>query len=103
MSKTAKKRTTAGKKAGVGRAAKKRGNTRRDTERTPTKAATNQRATKKDTILALLRREEGATLAELTNATGWQAHSVRGFISGTVRKNLRLAVERVTREDGTEA
>lgn len=33
------------------------------------------------------------TLAELMTAAGWQAHSVRGFISGTLRKKLGLAIE----------
>ncbi len=42
--------------------------------------------TKKQTCLKLLGRSKGATLAELGKATGWQAHSVRGFLSGTVRK-----------------
>src|SRR6266446_3813897 len=37
---------------------------------------------KKAEVLALLRREGGATLPELMTATGWQAHSVRGFLSG---------------------
>ena len=46
------------------------------------------RKTKKDAVLALLRRKNGACLDDLTNATGWQAHSVRGFLSGTVRKTL---------------
>jgi hypothetical protein len=36
---------------------------------------------KKATILALVARKEGATLAEIMAAAGWQAHSVRGFIS----------------------
>lgn len=46
--------------------------------------------TKSETILALLRREKGADIAELVAATGWQAHSVRGFLSGTVRKRMGL-------------
>lgn len=41
---------------------------------------------KKETCIALLKRARGASLAELQNATGWQAHSVRGFLSGTVKK-----------------
>ncbi|MBI4464524.1 MAG: DUF3489 domain-containing protein, partial [Acidobacteria bacterium] len=39
---------------------------------------------KKAAILELLRRPGGATLTDLTAATGWQAHSVRGFISGAI-------------------
>ena len=41
---------------------------------------------KKDIVLKLLRREGGATLAELAKATGWQSHSIRGFLSGQVGK-----------------
>lgn len=48
--------------------------------------------TKQNRVIALLRRKRGATLAELVVATGWQAHSVRGVISGVVRKKLGLAV-----------
>lgn len=44
--------------------------------------------TKTDTILGLLRRKNGASVAEMVQATDWQAHSVRGFLSGTVRKKL---------------
>ena len=42
--------------------------------------------TKTEACLALLVRPEGASLAELQQLTGWQAHSVRGFLSGTVKK-----------------
>ncbi|MEQ1714013.1 MAG: DUF3489 domain-containing protein [Hyphomicrobium sp.] len=44
--------------------------------------------TKASVILDLLRSTRGATLADLMQATGWQAHSIRGFLSGTVAKRL---------------
>jgi hypothetical protein len=45
---------------------------------------------KQDQIVALLRQPGGATLDGLVKATGWQKHSVRGFLAGTVRKKLKL-------------
>ena len=42
--------------------------------------------TKLGTLEKLLRRKNGASIAEMTNATGWQAHSVRGAISGALKK-----------------
>ena len=56
---------------------------------------------KKAEVLALLRREGGATLPELMTATGWQAHSVRGFLSGALGKKMGLTVNSAKREDGT--
>jgi Protein of unknown function (DUF3489) len=50
-------------------------------------------ATKADQILALLRRPSGATLQSITKATGWQAHSVRGFISGHLVKKMGLRLK----------
>jgi hypothetical protein len=42
--------------------------------------------TRKRIALSLLERSKGASIAEMQNAMGWQAHSVRGFLAGTVRK-----------------
>ena len=56
---------------------------------------------KTEAILDLLRRTKGATLSELMEATSWQAHSVRGFISGTLGKKMALTVKSEKREDGT--
>ena len=56
-------------------------------------------ATKKAIVLALLRREGGATLEQVMAATGWQAHSVRGFLSGKISKGLGLALESFRRDD----
>jgi hypothetical protein len=53
-------------------------------------AARDRPGSKQDTILVLLRRPEGAGLDVLVKETGWQKHSVRGFLAGTVRKKLKL-------------
>lgn len=60
--------------------------------------ADQQRRSKADQLIALLRRKSGASLEELRQASGWQPHSVRGFLSGTVRKRCGLAL---TTEVGT--
>jgi hypothetical protein len=54
-------------------------------------------------ILDLLQRPGGATSKELMKATGWLPHSVRGFLSGTVRKKLGLTVTSTKGEDGERA
>lgn len=48
---------------------------------------------KSDRILRLLRRKKGASISDLQEATGWQAHSLRGFLSGTVKKRMGLPLQ----------
>jgi Protein of unknown function (DUF3489) len=58
--------------------------------KTPVKAEEPQleRVTKQERLLTLLSRPEGASIAEMMQATNWQQHSVRGFLAGTVKKKL---------------
>ena len=65
------------------------------------KAKGVREGSKTSAILDLLHRAKGATLAEIMEATSWQAHSVRGFISGTLGKKMGLSVKSEKREDGT--
>ena len=51
-------------------------------------------------VLDLLKRPGGATLKELMKATSWQAHSVRGFLSGAIGKKMGLTVTSNKNEDG---
>ena len=48
--------------------------------------------TKQAQIIAMLQRPEGASIAEMVEATSWQAHSVRGMMSGVLKKTLGLPV-----------
>ena len=48
--------------------------------------------TKSEKIVRLLKRRSGATISELQDVTGWQAHSVRGAIAGTIKKKLGHSV-----------
>lgn len=67
----------------------------------PQKAARpDKRPTKSDAVLKLLRSKNGASIEEITKATGWQAHSIRGFLSGTVKKRMGLAIENEPGKDG---
>jgi len=60
---------------------------------------TSQRPNKQARLLDLLKRPAGATIAVLSEASGWQQHSVRGFLTGVVRKKLGLELVSAV-EDG---
>ena len=67
---------------------------------TPRKADSSTRnGTKQALLVGMLQRPDGATIEQMTAKTGWQPHSVRGAISGTLKKKLGLAVTSMKVED----
>ena len=86
---------------GTRRAAKKKATTKTKTSKKARPDAKGVReGSKTAIILDLIRRPKGATLEELMAAAGWQAHSVRGFLSAVVGKKMRLKLKSSNREDG---
>ncbi|HZT29513.1 MAG TPA: DUF3489 domain-containing protein [Bryobacteraceae bacterium] len=63
-------------------------------------AAVPREFSKKAIVIEMMRRKEGATLAEIAKATDWQPHSIRGFISGSLTKKMGLKVESTKNEAG---
>jgi len=56
--------------------------------------------TKQEQLIAMLRRKEGATIAQIVAATGWQPHTVRGAFAGALKKKLGLTVTSEKAEGG---
>ncbi|MBC7163821.1 MAG: DUF3489 domain-containing protein [Roseovarius sp.] len=78
-------------------ASARRANPKPDSSPTPDAADTAKpiairAGTKQARIIALLQRPEGASIAEIVEATSWQAHTARGAISGALKKKLGLPV-----------
>jgi hypothetical protein len=92
-------RRRAPKKGGAKKAPKK--GKRANTARVGAKSSGKVRieGSKKSQVLDLLGRKDGATLVEIMAATGWQAHTVRGFISGALIKKGELKIESFRNEE----
>ena len=63
-------------------------------------APTRRADTKQNVLISLLQRKSGATINDIVAATGWQAHSVRGAISGVLKKKLGLGISSEKAERG---
>ncbi len=98
--KAAKKATAGARRASVAPAKRKAGKKATPKKKTPESARNDAReGSKTATILDMLKRTGGATVKELLKATGWQPHSLRGFISGTLGKKMGLTVSSTKGED----
>ena len=119
MTSTTEEAATAQATATEPKAAKKASAAKRARNVAPKKAKTGKKATpakkahrgakkagaardgsKTATILEMLKRPGGATTMELLKPTGWQPHSLRGFLSGTIGKKMGLTVVSTKGEDG---
>lgn len=63
-------------------------------------APADAKKTKLSQIESMLRRKEGATIAQIATSLDWQPHSVRGAISGSLKKKLGLTIANQPNDDG---
>jgi Protein of unknown function (DUF3489) len=97
---TGSRRATASRiRAARGKTSKAR-SAKATTSSIPKGRAGHRAGTKMDEITRLLSRKRGATIEDIMTATGWQAHSVRGAMSGTIKKKLKLKL--VSEKQGNE-
>jgi Protein of unknown function (DUF3489) len=59
-----------------------------------------ERVTKQERMLTLLGQPKGTSIDEMMQATGWQQHSVRGFLAGTVKRKLGFSLTSLKPDDG---
>jgi hypothetical protein len=99
--KATKKASAGARRANIAPAKGKAGKKAIPKKKAPRSARNDAReGSKTATILDMLKRPGGATAKELLKATGWQPHSLRGFISGTLGKKMGLTVASTKGEDG---
>lgn len=80
-------------KAGVEGQPKQRENERSEVSRSEAERVRSTRQNSKQAqVIEMLKRPEGATIAQISEVTAWQAHTTRGFFAGTVKKKLGLAI-----------
>ena len=70
------------------------------TARGPGAPGKPREGTKREAVLAMLRRPEGATVGQIAEATGWAAHTVRGFFAGLKKRGVEVAVLERVRQVG---
>ncbi|MEM9591504.1 MAG: DUF3489 domain-containing protein [Pseudomonadota bacterium] len=70
------------------------------TKKSLSRKRTSKPSNKQDDVLKMLHRKAGASIADIAQKTGWQPHTVRGFLSGVVRKKLSLPLNADIGKDG---
>ncbi|NDP39277.1 MAG: DUF3489 domain-containing protein [Rhodoferax sp.] len=72
-----------------------------DAARAQAKVPRTRENSKQATVISMLKRAEGATIAQICDATSWQAHTVRGTFAGAFKKKLGLNITSDKTQGGT--